>query len=99
MRTWIRTLGSLLPALLLAACASLPAPSLDAAQQAVQACDVMLVVGTAGAVYPAAGLAHVARQAGAQVLIVNPEPTELDDVAHRVLTGTSAQLLPLLFDA
>lgn len=39
MRTWIRTLGSLLPALLLpalllAACASLPAPSLDAAQQA-----------------------------------------------------------------
>jgi NAD-dependent deacetylase len=74
----------------------LPPQVLDAAQQAAQACELMLVVGTAGAVYPAAGLAHQARQAGARVAVVNPAPSELDGVAHAVLRGTAAQLLPAL---
>ena len=74
----------------------LPISALDAAQTAARTCDVMLVVGTSGAVYPAAGLAHPARAAGAWVVIVNPQPSELDDEAHVVLAGTSAQLLPRL---
>lgn len=74
----------------------LPLAALEAAQQAARACDVMLVVGTAGAVYPAAGLARIARDAGARVAIVNPQPTELDAVAHQVLRGTAAQILPAL---
>ncbi len=56
----------------------------------------MLVVGTAGAVYPAAGLAHLARQAGARVVVINPAPSELDSAAHAVLRGTAAHLLPEL---
>lgn len=76
----------------------LPHDALGAAERAAAQCDVMLVVGTAGAVYPAAGLAHQARAAGAQVVIVNPHPSELDDWAHAVLPGTSAQLLPVLLD-
>ena len=52
---------------------NLPLAALDAARDAARACDLMLVVGTSGAVYPAAGLAHVARQAGARVVIVNPQ--------------------------
>ena len=76
----------------------LPGDALAAAERAARECDVMLVAGTSGQVYPAAGLAHQARQAGARVIIVNPEPTELDEVAHAVLTGTSAQLLPELLD-
>ena len=75
---------------------SLPAQAIEAAQQAANACQVMLVVGTSGVVYPAAGLAHLARKAGAKVIIVNPEPTELDDVAHLILRCSSAQVLPLL---
>jgi len=75
---------------------NLPLRELDAAQEAAQACDLMLVVGTAGAVYPAAGLARIARDAGAHVAVVNPQPTELDAVAHVVLRGTAAQLLPVL---
>ena len=67
-----------------------------AAQRAARRCALMLVVGTAGAVYPAAGLAHLARDAGARVVIVNPHASELDPVAHAVLRGTAAQLLPLL---
>jgi len=40
-----------------------------------------------------------ARQRGAQVLIVNPAPSEIDDQAHRVLRGTAARTLPLLLDS
>lgn len=74
----------------------LPLAVLDAAQQAARACDLMLVVGTAGAVYPAAGLAHSARAAGARVVVVNTAPSELDDVAHVVLRGGAAQVLRAL---
>ncbi len=76
----------------------LPAAALAAAEQAAGRCDVMLVVGTSGAVYPAAGLAHLARARGARVVIVNPHPSELDDVADEVLAGPSAKLLPQLLE-
>jgi NAD-dependent deacetylase len=75
---------------------SLPSATLNAAQCAAERCDVMLVVGTAGAVYPAAGLARVTRAAGGRVVVLNPAPSALDDVAHRVLRGTAASILPLL---
>ena len=59
----------------------------------------MLVVGTSGAVWPAAGLVGQARQRGAKVIIVNPAPSEIDDEANIVMRGTAAQLLPRLLDA
>jgi len=74
----------------------LPYATLEAAQQAARTCELMLVVGTAGAVYPAAGLAQVARQAGARVVIINPAASDLDDVAHALLSGTAASVLPAL---
>lgn len=73
----------------------LPADALASAEQAAAACDLMLVVGTSGLVYPAAGLARATR---GRVVIVNPEPTALDDAADAVLAGTSAVLLPLLLE-
>ena len=76
----------------------LPLATLEAAEQAASQCDLMLVVGTAGAVYPAAGLAHQARAAGARVVVLNPAPSALDEVAHQVLKGTAATLLPQLLD-
>lgn len=75
---------------------SLPPETLHAADQAAQRCDLMLVVGTSGEVYPAAGLAHQARRAGAKVVIVNPHASDLDSIAHLVLRGTAAQTLPTL---
>ena len=73
----------------------LPPQALVAAEDAAGACDLMLVVGTSGVVYPAAGLA---RLAAGNVVIVNPEPTELDDAAHAVLRGKAAQLLPQILE-
>lgn len=74
----------------------LPEPEFNAAHAAAERCDLMLVVGTSGAVYPAAGLAEVARRSGARVVVVNPNETGLDHVAHRLLRQTAAQALPQL---
>lgn len=74
----------------------LPEQALRDAETAARTCALMLVVGTSGAVYPAAGLAFTAHQAGARVVVVNPEPSELDPVADVVLRGTAATLLPAL---
>jgi NAD-dependent deacetylase len=74
----------------------LPETAIDAAEHAARHCDVMLVVGTSGAVWPAAGLAGQARRGGAFVVIINPQPSEIDDQADVVLAGTAAILLPAL---
>jgi NAD-dependent deacetylase len=74
----------------------LPMAELAAASDAAAACDLMLVVGTSGAVYPAAGLA---RATAGRVVIVNPQASELDDAAHVLLRGTAADLLPVLLAA
>lgn len=75
---------------------TLPEQVLREAEAAAGRCALMLVVGTSGAVYPAAGLAFTAHQAGAHVVIVNPERSELDPVADTVLRGTAATVLPAL---
>jgi NAD-dependent deacetylase len=75
---------------------NLPADALEAAEHAARHCDLMLVVGTSGEVYPAAGLAFTAHQSGAKVVIVNPEPTPLDVVAEHRLRDTAAGCLPVL---
>jgi NAD-dependent deacetylase len=77
----------------------LPEEAMAAAEQAARACELMLVVGTSGAVWPAAGLAAMAQRAGAKVAILNPDASEIDDQAHWVLRGTAATLLPRLLEA
>jgi NAD-dependent deacetylase len=77
----------------------LPEQAIDAAERAARECELMLVVGTSGAVWPAAGLAALARRADAKVAILNPDDSLIDDQAHWVLRGTAATLLPRLLDA
>jgi len=54
---------------------------LDRAANVIDACDLMLVVGTSALVYPAAGFPEAARRAGKPVIEINPEPTPLTDTA------------------
>jgi len=61
-----------------------------AAEQAVQRCDCLLVVGTSAVVYPAAGLIHLARS----VIEVNLERTDASHLVDVCLTGPSGELLP-----
>jgi NAD-dependent deacetylase len=71
---------------------------LDRAERLLAQAQVVLVIGTSGLVYPAAGLPSIARRSGAKVVVINPEPSALDSLAHLVLPLTAAQALPALLD-
>ena len=77
----------------------LPGDVLEQAWAAAEQCDVMLVVGTSGVVYPAAQLPQVAQQAGAAIIAVNPEPTPITQRADLFLAGMSGQVLPQVLAA
>ncbi|WXG43647.1 MAG: NAD-dependent deacylase [Promethearchaeati archaeon SRVP18_Atabeyarchaeia-1] len=48
-------------------------------------CDVMLIVGSSLVVYPAAVLPKLAKDNGAKMILVNMEPTEMDDQCDVVI--------------
>ena len=75
---------------------SLPLGAFEAAVAAVEEADLVLVVGTSGLVHPAAQLPMVARQVGAFVGEINPEPTQTSGLAHEVWRSTAASAIPAL---
>ena len=68
----------------------------EAAVAAAADCDVFLAVGSSLTVHPAAGLVDVAVRHGAQVVVVNAEPTPYDDVADLVVREPIGSALPRL---
>jgi NAD-dependent deacetylase len=70
----------------------------DATGLASQA-DLMLAVGSSLVVYPAADLPLVAVRNGARLVIVNDEPTPLDDVADLVVRGRAGEVIPPAVEA
>lgn len=63
---------------------------------ALATCDVLLVVGTSGVVQPAAGFPWVARDAGANVVEVNPESTPVTDIADVFIAAPAGEALPAI---
>jgi NAD-dependent deacetylase len=66
------------------------------AERAAESCDCFIVVGTSAVVYPAAGLALLARHCGAKLIEVNLERTAASDHADVTLLGPAGQVLPLM---
>ncbi|KAI2470475.1 DHS-like NAD/FAD-binding domain-containing protein [Annulohypoxylon bovei var. microspora] len=62
--------------------------------------DIMLVVGTAAAVYPAAGYTLKARRQGAVVAVVNPDPDSAAGLSQYdfFFQGDASEILPQLFE-
>jgi NAD-dependent deacetylase len=77
---------------------SLPGRVLDRASLESERCNVCMVVGTSGAVFPAAQLPYVAHQKGALVIEVNPDFTPISEIADIHLRGASGELLPRLIE-
>jgi NAD-dependent deacetylase len=69
---------------------------LEKAYQAVQACQVLLVIGTSGVVQPAASLGSLAKHRGAFVAEINLEPTPFSTVYDLSLLGKAGDLVPRL---
>jgi NAD-dependent deacetylase len=63
---------------------------------ASEECDVLLAVGTSLSVYPAANAVPRAKAAGAALIIVNGQPTEMDDRADVVINAGISEVLPQL---
>ncbi|MFI8952140.1 SIR2 family NAD-dependent protein deacylase [Streptomyces sp. NPDC053750] len=61
-----------------------------------KACQVFIAVGTSLQVHPAAGLAGVAADHGARLVVVNAEPTPYDDLADEVVREPIGTALPAL---
>ena len=74
----------------------IPRGVLDSCFEETQRCDAMLLVGTSGAVNPAAQLPLVARERGARIIEVNPEPTQLTATADVVVSGPAGEMLPAI---
>ena len=77
---------------------SLVAHDLARAEAAARHCDLLLAVGSTLSVYPVAGLVPIAKETGARIVIVNGEPTAMDDIADAVLVGDLNNLLPSVLD-
>jgi NAD-dependent deacetylase len=75
---------------------SLVAADLVRADRAARTCDLLLAVGTTLAVYPAADVVPAARFHGARIVILNLEPTAMDDLADAVLRASISEVLPKL---
>ena len=77
----------------------IPAEVWARAEALTAACDAFVAVGSSLVVQPAASLPRTARRLGATLVIVNREPTPLDDLADAVVHGEAGILLPALVDA
>ena len=78
---------------------AIPEEVLHASFAAAGDCDVFLSVGTSALVYPAAGLADVAIDAGATTIEVNPSPTGQSDSYTASLRGNAGVVLPKLVES
>ncbi len=65
----------------------------------LQNCDVFLVVGTSGVVYPAAGFVMTARYLGAKTIAVNLQPTKGPSFFDEFHQGRAGEILPRLVDS
>ncbi|WP_236537876.1 SIR2 family NAD-dependent protein deacylase [Spiractinospora alimapuensis] len=72
---------------------------LEAAAMAAAECDVFLAIGTTLTVNPAAGLCDVAMDHGADLIVVNADPTPYDDRAVAVIRDPIVEAVPALLRA
>lgn len=72
----------------------LPLVEVRAARQVARTCDLMLVVGTSLNTAPAADLPLIARENGADVIVINKQPTPIDRHATLVIREDLIFALP-----
>ena len=64
---------------------SMPEAEMLLAQKKSISCDLFICIGTSLAVFPAADLPVLAKETGSQLVIINNEPTQMDNIADLVI--------------
>ena len=72
---------------------AMPGEAMRRARAAAGTCDLMLAIGSSLVVYPAAGFPLLAKENGAQLVIINRDPTPLDDYADLIVRGDIGSIL------
>jgi len=73
----------------------IPACAVQRAREAVEKCQIMMIVGTSGVVYPAAEIPHLAVSYGAAIVEINVSPTPFTSaISGYFLEGSASQVLP-----
>ena len=75
---------------------SLAEEDLRQSYDALRSCDMCLIIGTSGVVYPAAGFAAIAKEAGAFIADINLDVTPHTNLVDVSLQGRAKDLVPLL---
>ena len=69
---------------------------MDRIHQELGRATMLLVVGTSGSVYPAAGLVHIANRLGIRTVYAGPEEPQNADAFDEILLGTATEIVPRL---
>ncbi|MDC2965259.1 NAD-dependent deacetylase, partial [Gammaproteobacteria bacterium] len=69
----------------------MPEKEMMRAQNEAANCDLMVAVGSSLVVYPAATIPLLGKQSGAKFVILNNEPTEMDQYADLVINASISE--------
>ena len=83
-----RVCGGLVKAAVISFGQAMPVRAMMRAEDAIQRSDLFIAVGSSLQVQPAASLPLAAKYQGANLVIVNRDPTPLDNIADHVLRGS-----------
>jgi NAD-dependent deacetylase len=72
------------------------ADDLHRAERAAARAQLLLAVGSTLAVFPIAGVVPIAKRNRARIVILNAEPTAMDEMADAILVGSISDILPRL---
>jgi NAD-dependent deacetylase len=75
----------------------LPVEQWALSEESCKACDLMMIIGTSGMVWPAAELPYMAKRLGVPIVQVNPTNTAFDSIAAFNLCGKAGEILPKLY--
>jgi NAD-dependent deacetylase len=70
--------------------------AMDQIYRELDRATVLLVVGTSGSVYPAAGFVNIANKRGIKTMYIGPEEPQNADAFDEILLGTATELVPQL---
>jgi NAD-dependent deacetylase len=78
---------------------AIPRSAIERAHDAVQACNIIMIIGTSGVVYPAAEIPFAAASRGAAVVEINLEPTPFTSaLSPQFLQGSASDFLPNILE-
>ena len=72
---------------------SMPEQEMSTSQKEAIECDLFICIGTSLAVFPAADIPILAKETGAKLVIINNEPTQMDQLADLVINKDISEVL------